>query len=182
MPAAPQSSESPSAPQTEAGGRASRPEPMDEKLSPDQSGKNRSVGSWGAVSASRRQTNSVGRARTARPSSRLIYPKTAARGIHQSRWVRKNQNPQNGQHWARFDWGFGAICFGAIPVAAVFGSSPRSATSRKHQIQHKSTLTPDPSKQDISTWQGIGHFYLALTAPGRLLNARAGPCYDLIVQ
>jgi hypothetical protein len=130
----------------------------------NQPGKNRSVGNRKAVSASRRQTNSVGRARTARPSSRLIYPKTAARRNHQSRWVPENQNPQNGQHWARFDWGFGAICCGAIPVAAVFGSAPRNATSQEHQIQHKSTLTPDPSKQDISTWQEIGHFYLALTA------------------
>jgi hypothetical protein len=82
----------------------------------------------------------------------LIYPKTAARRNHQSRCARKNQNPQNGQHWARFDWGFGAICFGAIPVAAVFGSAPGSATSQEHQIQHISTLTPGLSKPDISTW------------------------------
>src|SRR5580692_12632990 len=135
---------------------------MDEELSSDQSGKNRS-GRDCAACDPQRKTNSVGRAKTARPSSRLIDPKTAARGNHQSRCVQKNQNPQNGQHWARFDWGFGAICFGAIPVAAVFGSAPGSATSQEHQIQHKSTLTPGLSKPDISTWQEIGHFYLALT-------------------
>ena len=54
-------------------------------------------------SAASRKTNSVGRARTARPSSRLLYPKTAARKLHQSSLAPKNQNPQNGQHGARFD-------------------------------------------------------------------------------
>ena len=110
-----------------------------------------------------RKTNSVGPARTARPSSRLLYPKTAAQKLHQSSPIPKNQNPQNGQHGARFDWGFGAVCFGVSPVAAVFGSAPGSATSPKHRIQHKPTHHAGHSKQDISTWLGIGHFYLALT-------------------
>src|SRR5207302_4315783 len=71
--------------------------------------------------------------------------------------------PQNGQHRARFDWGYGAICFGASPVAAVFGSAPGSATSPEHRIQNTLASPAVPSKQDISTWQRIGHFYLALT-------------------
>jgi hypothetical protein len=143
---------------------ASRAEPMDEELSSDQSGKNRSVG-IAPPSDPRRKTNSVGRAKTARPSSRLIYPKTAARGNSPKQMGSENQNPQNGQHWARFDWGFGAICFGAIPVAAVFGSAPGARLPRNI----KSTINPHPHatslKQDISTWQdgGLGHFYLALT-------------------
>ena len=99
------------------------------------------------------------RAKPARRSSRLIYPKTAARGPHQSRCANKNQNPQNGQHRARFDWGFGAVCFGASPVAAVFGSAPGSATPP----EHRSHSNPNPPaallKQDISTLLGIGHFY-----------------------
>ena len=103
------------------------------------------------------------RAKPARRSSRLIYPKTAARGLHQSRFAHKNQNPQNGQHRARFDWGFGAVCFGASPVAAVFGSAPGSATPP----EHRSHSNPNPPaallKQDISTLLGIGHFYFALT-------------------
>jgi hypothetical protein len=61
--------------------------------------------------------NAERRAKHARRSSRLIYPKTAARKLHPSRLLHKNQNPQNGQHRARFDWGLGAICFGASPVA-----------------------------------------------------------------
>jgi hypothetical protein len=78
------------------------------------------------------------RAKPARRSSRLIYPKTAARKLHQSRSAHKNQNPQNGHLMARFDWGLGAICFGANPVAAAFGSAPGSATPRNIE----STLTP----------------------------------------
>src|ERR1035438_5873519 len=104
------------------------------------------------------------RAKPARRSSRFWFLKTAARGLHQSRSVRKNQNPQNGHLMARFDWGLGAVCFGASPVAAVFGSAPGSATSPEHQIHFKPASPAAPSKQDISTLLGIGHFYFALTA------------------
>ena len=74
------------------------------------------------------------RAKAARRTSRFIYPKTAARGLHQSRSAHKNQNPQNGHLMARFDWGLGAVCFGASPVAAVFGSAPGSATPPGHRL------------------------------------------------
>lgn len=103
------------------------------------------------------------RAKPARRSSRLIYPKTAARGLHQSRSAHKNQNPQNGQHRARFDWGLGAVCFGASPVAAVFGSAPGSATPPEHRCHSNPNLPAALLKQDISTLLGIGHFYFALT-------------------
>ena len=118
------------------------------------------------------------RAKPARRSSRLIYPKTAARGLHQSRSAHKNQNPQNGHHRARFDWGLGAVCFGASPVAAVFGSAPGSATPPEHRIHSKPNPRTGPSKQDISTLLGIGHFYFALTvdvsqqAPARRRSVR----------
>ena len=75
----------------------------------------------------------------------------------------KNQNPQNGPDLARFDWGFGAVCCGASPVAAVFGSAPGSATPPEHRIHSKPNPPTGPSKQDISTLLGIGHFYFALT-------------------
>jgi hypothetical protein len=64
---------------------------------------------------------------------------------------------------ARFDWGLGAVCFGASPVAAVFGSAPGSATSPEHRIHFKPASQEALSKQDISTLLGIGHFYFALT-------------------
>src|ERR1017187_9586179 len=104
------------------------------------------------------------RTKAARRSSRLRYPKTAARGLHQSRSAHKNQNLQNGHLMARFDWGLGAICFGASPVAAVFGSAPGSATPPEHRIHCKPSSQAALLKQDISTLLGIGHFYFALTS------------------
>src|SRR5664279_6538495 len=86
------------------------------------------------------------RAKAARRSSRLRYPKTAAQRLHQSRSAHKNQNPQNGQLMARFDWGSGAICFGASPVAAVFGSALGSATSPEHRIYCKPAFQEALSK------------------------------------
>src|SRR5258707_3682423 len=105
------------------------------------------------------------RAKPARRSSRLRYPKTAAQRLHPSRSVHQNQTPQNGQLMARFDWGYGAICFGASPVAAVFGSAPGCATPPEHRIHCKPASQEPFSKQDISTLLGIGHFYFALTGP-----------------
>ena len=131
----------------------------------------------------RNQRQMERRAKPARRSSRFMYPKTAARRLHQSRCDPKNQNPQNGHLMARFDWGFGAICFGASPVAAVFGSAPGNATSPKHRIHSNPAPPAAPSKQDISTLLGIGHFYFALTpfqwyVPAAPLQASDGPAPD----
>jgi hypothetical protein len=94
------------------------------------------------------------RAKAARRSSRFVYPKTAARGLHQSRSVHKNQNPQNGHLMARFDWGSGAICFGASPVAAVFGSAPGSATSPGHRIYCKPAFQEaSPNRTFLLCWE-----------------------------
>src|ERR1017187_7387525 len=109
------------------------------------------------------------RAKPARRSSRLRYPKTAAQRLHQSRSVHKNQNPQNGHLMAWFDWGLGAVCFGASPVAAVFGSAPGSATPPEHRIHCKPASQEALLKQDISTLLGIGHFYFALTVARKSL-------------
>jgi hypothetical protein len=107
----------------------------------------------------------VGSAKSAQPSSRLLYPKTTAQKLHQNSFILKNQNPQNGQPWARFDWGFGTVCFGASPVAAVFGSAPGSATSPKHRTHTNTNFPSTLSKPDISTLHRLGHFYFALTEP-----------------
>jgi hypothetical protein len=74
---------------------------------------------------------------------------------------------------ARFDWGLGAVCFGANPVAAVFGSAPGSATPPEHRIHFKPTSQEALLKQDISTLLGIGHFYFALTEIDRLFDNSA---------
>src|ERR1035441_3697652 len=113
------------------------------------------------------------RAKPARRSTRLRYPKTAAQRLHQSRSAHKNQNPQNGQLMARFDWGLGAVCFGASPVAAVFGSAPGSATPPEHRIHCKPASQEALLKQDISTLLGIGHFYFALTVARKSLLRRS---------
>jgi transposase len=161
MSAAPQSGRCTTPPKTEAR-RPTGEEPVDEKLSLDQTGESRPVRHPGA----RRKGHAVGRASAARPASRSIYPKTAAPKLHPGSSATKNQNPRNRQLGARFDRGFGAFRFGASPVAAVFGSAPGSATSPKHRIHLKPRPQTPPSKQDISTWQRIGHFYLALTGTG----------------
>ena len=124
----------------------------------------------------RNQRQMERRAKPARRSSRFMYPKTAARRLHQSRCDPKNQNPQNGHLMARFDWGFGAICFGASPVAAVFGSAPGNATSPKHRIHSNPAPPAAPSKQDISTLLGIGHFYFALTGHAPEVGQTIGLC------
>ena len=118
------------------------------------------------------------RAKPARRSTRLRYPKTAVQRLHQSRSVHKNQNPQNGHLMARFDWGLGAVCFGASPVAAVFGSAPGSATPPEHRIHCKPASQEAPSKQEISTLLRIGHFYFALTDPIRPLGSGGAGVYN----
>src|ERR1039457_5186148 len=90
----------------------------------------------------------------------------------------QNQNPQNGHLMARFDWGLGAVCFGANPVAAVFESASGSATPPEHRIHFKPTSQEALLKQDISTLLGIGHFYFALTNEPLLLDTGTSWLYS----
>ena len=60
------------------------------------------------------------RAKPARRSSRFLYPKTAARGLHQSRCAMKNQNPQNGHLMA-------GLTGGLAPSASEPAPSQRSS-------------------------------------------------------
>jgi hypothetical protein len=82
----------------------------------------------------------------------------------------KNQNPQNGPHRARFDWGLGADCFGASPVASAL-DLPQERDSPKNRIQTNMRFLQASSKPDISTLQRIGHFYFALTRSQAALSA-----------
>ena len=127
------------------------------------------------------------RAKPARRSSRLIYPKAAARGSTKADLSIKTKTLRTGNIGPGLTGGLAPICFGASPVASAFGSAPGSATPPDIE----STLTPTPpapSKQDISTLLGIGHFYFALTCGllypqpsrrGRRLQAR-GPALPLL--
>ncbi len=55
-----------------------------------------------------------------------------------------------------------AACFGASPVASALGLESRRdpALDSHHSTTASAATRPQP---DISTWQRIGHFYLALT-------------------
>lgn len=94
-------------------------------------------------------------------TSRFIYPKPPLRDFTTAVQP-ENQNPQNGHHKARFDWGLGAVCCGASPVASAL-DLPQERDPPENRIQTTTPSPAVPSKQDISTWQRIGHFYLALT-------------------
>lgn len=99
--------------------------------------------------------------KTGPATSRFIYPKPPLRDFTTAVGVRKPKPPERA-HQARFDWGLGAVCCGASPVASAL-DLPQERDFPKNRI-HPTTHPPvGPSKQDISTWQRIGHFYLALT-------------------
>ena len=94
-------------------------------------------------------------------TSRLIYPKPPLRGFTTAVCARKPKPPERTLK-ARFDWGLGAVCCGASPVASAL-DLPQERDFPKNRI-HTTTHPPvEPVEQDISTWQGIGPFYLALT-------------------
>ena len=70
--------------------------------------------------------------------------------------------PSEGTPQGPVDRGLAADYFGASPVASAL-NLPRERDSPENRHH---TITPSPparSKQDISTLQGIGHFYFALT-------------------
>jgi hypothetical protein len=94
-------------------------------------------------------------------TSRLIYPKPPLRDSTTAVCARKPKPPERA-HKARFDWGLGAICCGASPVASAL-DLPQERDFPKNRTHTTIPSSTDRSKQDISTWQGIGHFYLALT-------------------
>jgi hypothetical protein len=94
-------------------------------------------------------------------TSRFIYPKPPLRDFTTAVGP-ENQNPQNGHHKARFDWGLGAVCCGASPVASAL-DLPQERDLPENRIQTTMHPLPAQLKPDISTLQRIGHFYFALT-------------------
>ncbi len=167
MPATPQSAKSQSdrRPPAEAC-RATRQKPMDGELPPDQPRKNRSVRQCGVTRGSRRKTNSVGRAKTARPASRLLYSKPPLGSLTKVSWPSKAK-PSEGTPQGPVNRGFAAVYFGANSVASAL-NLPQERDLPKNHSHSKPHLSNRTPKQDISTWQRIGHFYLALTSCLRL--------------
>jgi hypothetical protein len=83
-------------------------------------------------------------------TSRFVYPKPPLRNFTKAAGS-ENQNPQNGQHKARFDWGLGAVCFGARSVASAL-DLPQERDFPESRIHTSMPSPAAPSKQDISTW------------------------------
>ena len=94
-------------------------------------------------------------------TSHFVYPKPPLRGFTTAVYARKPKPPERAL-MARFDWGLGAVCCGASPVASAL-DLPQKSDPPKNRTHTTMPSSAHLSKQDISTWQRIGHFYLALT-------------------
>lgn len=96
-------------------------------------------------------------------ASRFLYSRPPLRNSTQvMRDSKSKAKPSEGTPQGPVDRGFAADYFGASPVASAL-NLPRERDSPENRNQ---TITHPPqarSKQDISTLQGIGHFYFALT-------------------
>jgi len=98
-------------------------------------------------------------------TSRLMYSRPPLRDSTQVMCDSKPKaKPSEGTPQGPVDRGFAADYFGASPVASAL-NLPQERDSPENRIHTTAHSPVEPSKQDISTWQGIGHFYLALTPP-----------------
>ena len=109
-------------------------------------------------------TNAIGRPGKIGPAaSRFPYSRPPLRDSTQVMGISKSKaKPSEGTPQGPVDRGFAADYFGASPVASAL-NLPQERDSPENRNQ---TITPPPparSKPDISTLQGIGHFYFALT-------------------
>jgi hypothetical protein len=81
------------------------------------------------------KTKKERRAKTARRSSRFIYPKTAARGLHQSRSVPKTKTPRTGIFWP-------GLTGGLAPSASEPAPSQRSSDLPQRARLLRNIVTP----------------------------------------
>ena len=97
-------------------------------------------------------------------ASRSIYPRPPLGDSTQVMSDSKSKaKPSEGTPQGPVDRGFAADYFGASPVASAL-NLPQERDLPKNRTHTTILSSADLSKQDISTWQGIGHFYLALTS------------------
>jgi hypothetical protein len=99
------------------------------------------------------------------PPDRFAFTlfKASALRLHQSNGdVHSKAKPSEGTPQGPVDRGFAADYFGASPVASAL-NLPRERDFPENRNQTIKHSPPNGSKQDISTLQGIGHFYFALT-------------------
>jgi hypothetical protein len=130
---------------------ATREKPMDEELPPDQSGENRAVRNRSVAPGPRLKTNSVGRAKAARPNSRFIYSKPPLGNLTKVSLPRKAKPPE-GTPQGPVNRGFAAVYFGANSVASAL-NLPQERDLPKNHLHFKPPLSNRTSKPDISTWR-----------------------------
>jgi hypothetical protein len=68
--------------------------------------------------------------------------------------------------------GLAPTASGANSVASALGASPGATPARL--CEHTMRVAPQPSKPELSTWLGVGTFYLAPTVQRRPVVARVG--------
>ena len=112
--------------------------------------------------------------KTGPAASRFLYSRPPLRDSTKvMRDSKSKAKPSEGTPQGPVDRGFAADYFGASPVA----SALNLLRERDFPENRNQTITHSPparSKPDISTLQGIGHFYFALT--GEVLShASPGP-------
>jgi hypothetical protein len=109
------------------------------------------------------ELHSVGRAKAAQPASRLLYSKPPLESFTK---VKSAQKAKPSAVTARgpVHRGLAAAYSGANSVVSAL-NLPRERDSPENPLHSNPNLSLPPSKQDISTWQGIEHFYLAFTTP-----------------
>ena len=109
-------------------------------------------------------TNAIGRPGKIGPAaSRFPYSRPPLRDSTQVMGLSKSKaKPSEGTPQGPVDRGFAADYFGASPVASAL-NLPQERDSPENRNQTTMQSPPARSKPDISTLQGIGHFYFALT-------------------
>ena len=106
-------------------------------------------------------------------ASRCIYSRPPLRDPTQViRDSKSKAKPSEGTPQGPVDRGFAADYFGASPVASAL-NLPRERDSPENRNHTNMHSPPTASKPDISTLQGIGHFYFALTANLPWLSAQS---------
>ena len=101
-------------------------------------------------------------------ASRFIYSRPPLGDFTKvMRHSESKAKPSEGTPQGPVDRGFAADYFGASPVASAL-NLPRERDFPENQNQTIMHSPPTGSKPDISTLQGIGHFYFALTNGARV--------------
>ena len=100
-------------------------------------------------------------------ASRFLYSRPPLRDSTQvMRDSKSKAKPSEGTPQGPVDRGFAADYFGASPVASAL-NLPRERDFPENRNQTITHSPPARSKPDISTLQGIGHFYVSHPTFGR---------------